>query len=111
MNDQSLSNIDLGMRKKTLGMYSFGMILSILLTLIPFGCAYYKLVPYTSTVLIILSCAVMQFLVQVVCFLGLSFKNDQGKINILSFFFTIFVLFIIVGGSMWIMNHLNYNMM
>ena len=38
-------------------------------------------------------------------------QTEQGKLNVMSFMFTIVVLAVIIGGSLWIMFHLNYNMM
>lgn len=107
----SLSS-DLGMGKKTLGTYLLGVALCVVLTLIPFMVIFYHHeVSKVFTLFIIFSSAILQFLVQVVCFLRLTFKTEQGGINIYSFVFTIFVLAAIVGGSVWIMINLNYNMM
>ena len=112
MHSDSLTSSDLGMGKKTLGTYLFGVALGVVLTLIPFMVIFYHHeVSRAFTLFIIFTSAILQFLVQVVCFLRLTFKTEQGGVNIYSFIFTIFVLAAIVGGSIWIMINLNYNMM
>lgn len=111
MNSEGLSKHDLGMGKKTIGVYSLGIVLCLILTLIPFASVYYDIFTHNIRLLIVILAMILQFFVQVVCFLRLTAKTEQGRINIFSFIFAIFVLFVIVGGSMWIMVNLNYNMM
>ncbi len=102
---------DYGTGKKTLKMYLTGFFLCVILTLIPFYAVIYKSLSHTQIFVIIFASAIIQFFVQVICFLRLNLQTDQGKLNALSFIFTIVVLGIIIGGSLWIMFHLNYNMM
>ncbi|SJN12978.1 Cytochrome O ubiquinol oxidase subunit IV [Halomonas citrativorans] len=54
--------------------------------------------------------AVLQVLVQLVMFMHLDFKTEDGW-NMLSFVFTVLILGLVVGGSLWIMQHLHLNMM
>lgn len=54
--------------------------------------------------------AVIQLLVQAVFFLHLS-SERKLRLNMYSALFTVFVVLIIVIGSVWIMYSLNYNMM
>ena len=112
---------DYGTGKKNLRIYFVGFLLCVLLTLIPFGLVEQHLTQLSSKVALTLShsslllvlflAALIQFIVQVVCFLRLSSGTEQGKTNILSFVFSIVVLVVIIAGSVWIMYHLNYNMM
>ena len=60
---------------------------------------------------VILSSALIQFLVQVICFLRLTTASEQGKTNIMTFLFTVVILISIIVGSLWIMWNLNYYMM
>jgi cytochrome o ubiquinol oxidase operon protein cyoD len=53
--------------------------------------------------------AIMQLLVQCICFLRLN-TSKTGRWNVLPFLFTIFIIAIFIGGSLWIMVNLNYNM-
>ena len=112
---------DYGTGKKNLKVYLVGFVLCVILTLIPFHMVDHALPSIESGTLshgtkaflflVMFSCAIVQFLVQVACFLRLTSKTSQGVTNILSFVFSIVVLVVIVGGSVWIMANLNYNMM
>lgn len=109
--DHNMSEPDFGAGKKTLPVYVVGLLACIVLTLVPFATVMYGLAGKTATYYILALSAIAQFLVQVVCFLRLNLKTMQSQINVMAFIFSIFVLFTIVCGSVWIMWHLNYNMM
>lgn len=88
--------------------YILGYVYSVLLTL---G-AYYLIVKEVlsgwTAAFIILSLAVLQLFVQLFYFLHL----DQGKKprwNMISFFFAVMVVLIVVLGSIWIMVNLSYH--
>lgn len=102
---------DYGTGKKTLAVYVTGLVLCIILTLIPFAAVMSGKLSHSMTYAILLISALAQFFVQVICFLRLNTATQQGMINVLSFVFAIVVLMVVVGGSLWIMWHLNYNMM
>ncbi|HEX5447609.1 MAG TPA: cytochrome o ubiquinol oxidase subunit IV [Candidatus Saccharimonadales bacterium] len=53
--------------------------------------------------------AVIQLLVQLVFFLHMD-KESKPRWNLVALFFAFITVLIIVGGSLWIMYHLNYNM-
>ena len=111
MNDDSLSAANIGMKHKTISHYLIGITACIIFTLIPFSMVYYQMASKAMTLLIVVVCAIIQFITQVIYFLGLTFKSEQGKLNIFSFIFSIFILTVVVCGSIWIMYHLDYNMM
>lgn len=54
--------------------------------------------------------AVMQLLVQLVFFLHIRHESTP-RWNLVAFIFMFIFLLIIVVGSLWVMHHLNYNMM
>lgn len=54
--------------------------------------------------------AIVQLYAQLVFFLHLG-RGSKTKWNTMLFMFMLLVVFIIVGGTLWIMYHLNYNMM
>ena len=83
----------------------------MILTLIPFGAVMYHWFSHNVTFALLVIAAILQFLVQVICFLRLNTQSEQGWTNVLSFVFAIIVLLVVVGGSLWIMSNLNYNMM
>ena len=54
--------------------------------------------------------ALLQILVQLGYFLHMNTKSDEWW-NMISFVFTVLIIAIVVIGSLWIMFHLNHNMM
>ena len=54
--------------------------------------------------------AFFQALIQLVFFLHLGLESKPHW-NSITFLFTVLVLILIVGGSIWIMHHLSYNLM
>ncbi len=89
--------------------YLSGYVLSLVLTV-----AAYLLVthPSYSTSLIvglISALAVVQFLVQLVFFLHISAER-KPRWKLMVFIFMVGIVLIIVVGSIWIMNNLNYRM-
>src|SRR5688572_15240772 len=106
-----MSQADFGTGQKKLGVYVFGVISCIILTVVAFWAVMTKTFGLHETFIIIYSAAIIQFLVQVICFLRLNAQTEQARTNVLSILFTLIILVCIVSGSMWIMWNLNYNMM
>ena len=102
---------DIGMRKKTLGSYVWGFALCVLLTLIPFYAVIHPIWDKKVILMVLVISAILQFFVQIMCFLRMHCGTEQGRINVMTLVFTAVVLFVIVGGSLWIMFNLNYFMM
>ncbi len=94
---------------ETLASYVLGFLLSIILTLV----AYISVTNHfaTSSVLLVLVVvlALVQLVVQLVFFLHL-LKEARPRWNLVIFISTISIILVVVLGSIWIMNHLNYNM-
>ncbi len=90
--------------------YSVGLLLSIVLTVIPFGLVMFDLLSGTPAVLVILVCAVAQVLVQLVFFLHMNTSSEQLW-NTTSAIFVVVLVAILIVGSIWIMAHLNHNML
>ena len=107
MNTKEISSFGVG----KLSTYAIGFGLSIILTIIPFALVMNNYAIIRSTILItIILLAVVQMLVHLVCFLHLKPASDQTW-NWLAFIYTLILLCALVGGSAWILYHLNYNMM
>jgi cytochrome o ubiquinol oxidase operon protein cyoD len=87
-----------------------GLILSLILTIIPFGVVMSGTLSVLTTVTVVAVTAVLQILVQLVMFMHMNTKADEGW-NVMSFVFTLTILVLVVGGSLWIMQHLHLNMM
>lgn len=90
--------------------YAVGLILSVVLTVIPFGIVMMGLMSGTAAVVLILLCAVAQVMVQLVFFLHMNASSEQLW-NTSSAIFTVALVAILIIGSIWIMAHLNHNML
>lgn len=88
--------------------YVVGFILSILTTLAAYLIVVHHIWPMATLVYIILGIAVVQLVVQLVFFLHIG-RGSQWKF--ITFIFAILTVLIVVVGTIWIMNNLNYNMM
>jgi cytochrome o ubiquinol oxidase operon protein cyoD len=97
----------------TLTSYVVGFVSSVILTLAAFFIVIYPgYFHFTSGVIIpiILILAVAQLFVQLIFFMHLASETGpRWKLAI--FISTIGIVLIVIVGSIWIMNHLNYNMM
>lgn len=105
-----MSSQHYGMGKKTLGGYLTGLFLSLVFTAISFGVVIFKLASTQSTYLILTTMALLQLIAQLVFFLRMN-TSKSGQWNLLPFLFTLVVVGILIAGSLWIMYHLDYNMM
>ena len=90
--------------------YTVGLGLSILLTAIPFALVISGALSTGLTLAIILICAVAQIMVQLVFFLHMNTSSAQIW-NTASAIFIVVIVAILVLGSIWIMQHLNHNML
>lgn len=91
--------------------YMTGFILSIILTAIPFwfvmGGVFDK---SSTTAIMVLFLAAIQIVVHMIYFLHMNAKAEGGW-NMLALIFTIVLVVITLSGSLWVMYHLNQNMM
>lgn len=90
--------------------YVIGLILSLVLTAIAFGVVMFGSLGETISIILILLCAVGQMLVQLIFFLHMNGSSEQAWNTLSAVFVTILVAILIVG-SIWIMQHLNHNML
>lgn len=90
--------------------YSVGLILSIILTVIPFYMVMERSLAPGALMAVIFILAVVQVIIQAIYFLHLT-KDAEGGWNLLTLCFTVMTLALIVGGSIWIMFHLHMNTM
>ena len=102
---------DDGMPHVTFKGYMTGFILSVILTAIPFWLVMAKVIPDNKiTTVVVLGVAVVQLLVHMVYFLHLD-TTSEGGWNMLALIFTVMLLVIMFSGSLWVMYHMNNNMM
>ena len=91
--------------------YLIGFLLSVVLTAIPFWLVMAKVIPSsTGAAVAVLLIALVQILVHMVFFLHLDAKS-QGGWNMLALIFTLVLVVIMLAGSLWVMHHMNTNMM
>jgi len=91
--------------------YMTGFVLAVILTAIPFWIVMGKVFDKPgTTALVILAFAVVQIVVHMVYFLHMDAKSEGGW-NMLALIFTLVLVVITLAGSLWVMYHMNTNMM
>jgi cytochrome o ubiquinol oxidase operon protein cyoD len=91
--------------------YTIGFILSVVLTVIPFAVVMGDLFANGVTAsLVIMGLGAIQVVVHMVYFLHLNTRSEEGW-NMLALVFTLVMVGIVLAGSIWVMFHLNANMM
>jgi cytochrome o ubiquinol oxidase operon protein cyoD len=93
----------------TMASYVAGYIFSIYLTITAYLAVYNHLFSNTSLTVIIVGLALIQFVGQLVFFMHLG-KETKPRWKLAVTLFMIMVVAILVGGSLWIMSSLKYNM-
>ena len=102
---------DGGAAHATLKDYLIGFGLSVVLTAIPFWLVMTgALGDNQLTALAIMALAVVQIVVHMVFFLHMSPKSEGGW-TMMALIFTLVMVMIALIGSLWVMYHLNTNMM
>ena len=95
----------------TFGSYMIGFGLSVILTAIPFWLVMTGVLGDPQlTAFVILGFAVVQILVHMIYFLHMNTRSEGGW-TMLALIFTIVLVVITLSGSIWVMYHLNHNMM
>jgi cytochrome o ubiquinol oxidase operon protein cyoD len=91
--------------------YTIGFVLSVILTAIPFWLVMGNVFERSgTTAMVILGFAAVQMVVHMIYFLHMNAKSEGGW-NMLALVFTIVIVGIALSGSIWVMYHLNNNMM
>ena len=91
--------------------YTIGFVLSVILTVIPFWLVMGKVFESSSTTaFVILGFAAVQIVVHMIYFLHMNTKVEGGW-SMLALVFTLVLVVITLSGSIWVMYHLNNNMM
>ena len=91
--------------------YNTGFILSVILTAIPFGLVMSGAIENPDVAaMVVMGFGAVQIIVHMVYFLQMN-RKAQGGWTFLAFVFTAILLAITLVGSLWVMYHLNYNLM
>jgi cytochrome o ubiquinol oxidase operon protein cyoD len=100
-----------GAPHSTLRGYMTGFALAVILTVIPFWLVMGKVFAGSgTTALVVLGLAAVQMVVHMVYFLHMDTKVEGGW-SLLALVFTLVLVVIALSGSIWVMYHLNNNMM
>jgi cytochrome o ubiquinol oxidase operon protein cyoD len=90
--------------------YLKGFVLALLLTGVPFGLVAASLLPRFTTLVVIAVLAVVQVVVHLRYFLHIDLKSTPRD-NLLALGFAAVLIFLMVGGTLWIMLDLDARMM
>ena len=111
MSEHLDSADDLGGYHASVKGYLTGFILSVVLTAIPFALVMFKVLPTSGiTALVVLGFAMVQIVVHMIYFLHMNTRVEGGW-SMLALLFTAVLVLIMLSGSIWVMYHLNANMM
>ena len=99
-----------GISRGSLQSYLTGFVLSLILTAIPFALVMRGALSSSAAMACIFSAGLVQILVHLHYFLHLN-TSSAARWNVLAMIFTILIMILFVGGTLWIMYTLNYRMM
>jgi cytochrome o ubiquinol oxidase operon protein cyoD len=93
----------------TTASYIVGFLLSLVFTAVPYYMVVHASASGNTLLVTILGFAVLQMIIQIVFFLHLG-RGPKPFYNVVFFISTIGIILVVVGGSMFIMHNLHYNM-
>jgi len=99
-----------GASRGSLESYLTGFVLSLILTAIPFALVMSGAFSTSATLAGILSAGIVQILVHLHYFLHLDTSSAMHW-NVLALIFTLAIMILFVGGTIWIMYSMHYRMM
>ena len=99
-----------GASRGSLKSYLTGFVLSLILTAIPFAMVMSGAWSSSAALAGIFSAGIVQILVHLYYFLHLD-TSSAARWNVLAMIFTVLIMVLFVGGTLWIMSSLNYRMM
>jgi cytochrome o ubiquinol oxidase operon protein cyoD len=97
-------------QSESLRPYVIGFVLALVLTAIPFALVVGHVVPPFAALVIIAILAVIQVAVHLRFFLHIDLRSTPRE-NLIALAFAALLIFVMVGGSLWIMINLNARMM
>ncbi len=99
-----------GAGKASLKSYLVGFLLAMLLTAVSFALVMSGKTSRSAALIGIFAAAVLQILVHLHYFLHLD-MSSSARWNVMALLFTLLIMAIFIGGSIWIIFDLNYRMM
>ena len=115
MNTEHHTQVGNSQYHGTLAMYVIGFIFSIVLTLGAYDLVYthvysgHEWPSHEMLIPLIVGFALVQLVVQLACFLHVRMTRES-RWNLIALVFAAIVVCILVGGSLWVMYNLSYNM-
>ena len=100
----------IGVSRGSLRSYLTGFVLALILTAMPFALVMSGTLSPAATIAAIFVAGIVQIVVHLHYFLHLD-TTSAARWNVAALVFTILILTLFVGGSLWIMWTLNYRMM
>lgn len=101
---------DTGAAHASRATYLIGFFASVVLTVVPFWIVMTGALAANAAAAVIITCAIVQILVHTVCFLHVN-PQAEGGWTLMAYIFTAVIVLIVISGSLWIMHHLDLNMM
>jgi len=95
---------------RKIGPVLIGFILSVLCTLGAYSLTMEGYFSWEVRIAIIAGLGILQTFFQLIFFFHLGLE-EKPRWNVMMFLFMLLVVFLIIGGSIWIMSELNYNTM
>ncbi|OCP15892.1 MULTISPECIES: cytochrome o ubiquinol oxidase subunit IV [unclassified Ensifer] len=91
--------------------YMIGFVLSVVLTAIPFSLVMSGVLDSKMmTAVLVMGLGAIQIVVHMVFFLHMNPRSEGGW-TMMALIFTLIIVGIALAGSLWVMHHLNVNMM
>lgn len=97
-------------REPLLKSYLIGFAFALVLTVVPFGLVALKLLPAVTTLAVIAVLALAQMIVHLRYFLNVDLSAKRRE-SLFVLAFAAVIVFIMVGGTVWIIFNLQYRMM
>ena len=110
MYKQSPIHSSAGTSHGTSRSYMVGFIISVVLTVIPFGLVMYPSLPRNVTVWVVVILGAVQIFAHLKYFLHLDTAQEQ-RWNLIALIFSAVIILLFVGLSLWIMNSIHHNML
>ncbi len=106
----SLPNHESGERGGSLKSYGTGLFLALVLSAVSFSLVMTGTLSRLATTIGIFGAAVAQIFVHLYFFLHLD-RSPSSRWNVFALLFTLLIMALFVGGSLWVMYNLNARMM
>lgn len=90
--------------------YLIGFVLAAVLTAIPFWLVMTHAISPALAAITVMALAAVQVVVHMIYFLHMNSRSEGGW-NLLALLFTLLLVGIVLSGSLWVMHHLDLNMM